>query len=257
MDLEPDFAGKVALVVGGYGCIGSAVSRTLAACDCHVVVAGRQRDRAEGLAHEIEAAHGRASAIELDADDVPAMRRSVSEVWARLRGIDFLINCIGRQQEQLLADVTEEGFDAVLRTNLKAAMFLGQAVALHQIARERGGKHVHLLSLRATLGYRGRGYSAFTSSKGGLAALIRQHAAELAPSGVTVNGIAPGIVRTPKNAEQIANPETLRRMLEPIPLGRLAEPADVARVATLLCSTAFDFMTGQILYLDGGMTSCR
>jgi NAD(P)-dependent dehydrogenase (short-subunit alcohol dehydrogenase family) len=252
MDLESDFSGKVALVVGGYGAIGASVSRTLASCGCHVVIAGRSAERAETLAREI-----RASAVTLDANDVPALRHAVDETWRRLDGIDFLINCIGHQREQPLLEVTEDAFESVLRTNLKGAMFLGQALARHQIDRRRPGKHVHLLSLRASFGYRGRGYSAFTSSKGGLAALIRQHAAELGPAGITVNGVAPGIVRTAKNAALTADPDTLRRMVEPIPLGRLAEPKDVARVMTLLCSSAFDFMTGQVLYLDGGMTSCR
>jgi gluconate 5-dehydrogenase len=257
MDLEAHFARKVALVVGGYGEIGQAVSRTLAELGCHVVIAGRHLARAEALAQEIVIARRRASAVELDADDVPALRRAVDDTWRRHGGIDILINCIGRQREEPLTEVTEDAFEAVLRTNLKAAMFLGQAVARHQIEHQRAGKHVHLLSLRATLGYRGRGYSAFTSSKGGLAALIRQHAAELAPAGITVNGVAPGIVCTSKNAALRADPEALRRMIEPIPLGRLAEPVDVGRVIALLCSSAFDFMTGQVIYLDGGMTSCR
>jgi NAD(P)-dependent dehydrogenase (short-subunit alcohol dehydrogenase family) len=257
MHLEAQFAGKVALVVGGYGAIGQSVSRTLAELGSHVVIAGRQAARAEALAHDISASERLASSVELDADDVPSLRHAVDKTWRRTGGIDFLINCIGHQREQPLTEVTEEGFDAVLRTNLKAAMFLGQAVARHQIDRARGGKHIHLLSLRATLGYRSRGYSAFTSSKGGLAALIRQHGAELAPAQITVNGVAPGIVSTAKNAALRSDPEALRRMIEPVPLGRLAEPADVGRVIALLCSSAFDFMTGQVLYLDGGMTSCR
>jgi NAD(P)-dependent dehydrogenase (short-subunit alcohol dehydrogenase family) len=257
MSLEADFSGKVALIAGGYGAIGQAVSRAFARRGCHVVIAGRRFERAQALANEIETAAGHAGALHLDADNIPDMRRAILDIAGRSGGVDFLVNCLGHQQEQSLTEVTEAGFDAVLGTNLKAAMFLSQAVAIGQIARGRGGKHVHLLSLRAELGYRNRGYSAFTSSKGGLAALIRQHAAELADAGVTVNGIAPGIVRTHKNAAATADPRSLRRMIEPIPLGRLAEPQDVAEVAVFLCSTAADFMTGQILYLDGGLTSCR
>jgi NAD(P)-dependent dehydrogenase (short-subunit alcohol dehydrogenase family) len=257
MNLDADFSGKVALVVGGYGAIGEAVSRTLASCGSHVAIAGRNADRAETLARAIRDTGGHASALDLDADDVPALRHSIDATWRRLERIDFLVNCIGRQREESLVDVTEDAFDSVLRTNVKAAMFLGQAVARLQIDRRLPGKHVHLLSLRATLGYRGRGYCAFTSSKGALAALVRQHAAELGPAGITVNGVAPGVVKTGKNAALTADPETLRRMVEPIPLGRLAEPRDVGRVITLLCSSAFDFMTGQIIHLDGGMTSCR
>jgi gluconate 5-dehydrogenase len=252
MDRELNLSDKVALVVGGYGEIGQSVSRALASAGCKVAITGRHPERAHRLASEIGALP-----VTLDADDVPSVRAAVDATWTRLNGIDFFINCIGRQREEPLLEVTEEGFDAVLRTNLKAAMFLGQAVARHQVAGKRGGKHIHLLSLRATLGYRARGYSAFTSSKGGLAALIRQHAAELAPAGITVNGVAPGIVSTSKNAELTSDPEKLRRMVEPIPLGRLATPADVAGVVRLLCAREFDFMTGQIVYLDGGMTSCR
>lgn len=254
---ERELSGKVALIVGGYGAIGQAVVRTLAARGCHTVIAGRHVRRAEELARDIQGLYNDASAIELDADDVASIRESTRAIAKRVGCIDLLVNCIGRQHEQTLLEVTEDSFDAVMRTNVKAAMFLGQAVASQQIAAGRPGKHVHLASLRASLGYRGRGYSAFTSSKGAIAALVRQHAAELAPAGITVNGIAPGIVSTHKNAHLTENPETLRRLVEPIPLGRLAEPQDVAKVAAFLCSDASDFMTGQILYLDGGMTSCR
>jgi NAD(P)-dependent dehydrogenase (short-subunit alcohol dehydrogenase family) len=255
--IKADLSKRVALIVGGYGSIGQAITRALAFCGCHVVIAGRHPAKAELLALEIEGSHGRASTLELDADDVPGLRRSIAHAQTHVGPIDILVNCIGRQVEQRLVDVTEEGFDAVLRTNLKAAMFLGQAVATHQLAHDMPGKHVHLLSIRATQGYRDRGYSAFTSSKGGIAALIRQHAAELAPAGITVNGIAPAIVRTHKNAELTGNPESLRRLVEPIPLGRLTEPQDIAQAAVFLCSSGSDFITGQILHVDGGLTSCR
>jgi glucose 1-dehydrogenase/gluconate 5-dehydrogenase len=107
------------------------------------------------------------------------------------------------------------------------------------------------------LGYRNRGYSAFVSAKSGLAGLVRQHAAELGPLGIRVNGIAPGIVSTAKNAAQTGDLQTLQRWVEPIPLGRLALPEDVAQAALFLCSSGADYITGQTLVLDGGLSCCR
>jgi NAD(P)-dependent dehydrogenase (short-subunit alcohol dehydrogenase family) len=133
-------------------------------------------------------------------------------------------------------------------------MFLAQAVARRQ---KRGGKQLHLLSVRAQLGLRGRGYSAYCATKGGLVMLIRQHASELGQRGICVNGIAPTVVRTRMGAHWLKNPRTRAWLKERIPLGRVAEPADCVGAALFFCSPASDYVTGQILYLDGGITASQ
>jgi len=239
--------GRTALVPGGYGAIGSAICRGLAQAGARVIVAGRDGKKAAALAMKL----GRgARGVALDVEDVAAIGRLV----ASLGRIDILVNCVGMQREQLLEDVTEEAFDAIYRTNLRAAMFLAQAVARRQ---RRGGKQVHLLSVRAQLGLRGRGYSAYCSTKGGLAMLIRQHASELGKRGICVNGIAPTVVRTRMGAHWLKNPKTRAWLKERIPLGRVAEPADCVGAALFFCSPASDYVTGQILYLDGGITASQ
>jgi len=239
--------GRTALVPGGYGAIGSAICRGLAQAGARVIVAGRDGKKAAALAMKL----GRgARGVALDVEDVAAIRRVVGS----LGRIDILMNCVGMQREQLLEDVSEEAFDAIYRTNLRAAMFLAQAVAKRQ---KRGGKQVHLLSVRAQLGLRGRGYSAYCSTKGGLAMLIRQHASELGRRGICVNGIAPTVVRTKMGAHWLKNPKTRAWLKERIPLGRVAEPGDCVGAALFFCSPASDYVTGQILYLDGGITASQ
>ncbi len=242
--------GKVAFVPGGYGGIGAAVCRGLAAAGAKVVVAGRDGRKAKALAKKL----GRgARGIELDVQDVPAIRRAVDAIGR----IDLLVNCVGVQREEALLEVSEAAFDEVHRTNLKAAMFLAQAVARRQIAGRRGGRQVHLLSVRAQLGLQGRGYSAYASSKGGLVMLVKQHAAELARHGICVNGVAPTVVRTEMGAHWLKNPKTRRWLKERIPLGRVAEPGDVTGAVLFFCSPASSYVTGQILYLDGGITATQ
>jgi NAD(P)-dependent dehydrogenase (short-subunit alcohol dehydrogenase family) len=237
--------GKVAFVPGGYGGLGIAICRGLAAEGARVIVAGRNLAKASALAKKIK---GRA--VSLDVQDVAAIGKTV----ASLGPLDILVNCAGVQREQALDEVTEEAWDEVVGTNLKAAMFLAQAVARRQ---KRGGKQVHLLSVRAQLGLRGRGYSAYTSAKGGLAMLVRQHACELAPRGICVNGVAPTVVRTRMGAHWLKNPKTRAWLEERIPLGRVAEPGDVVGAVLFFCSPAADYVTGQILYVDGGLTASQ
>lgn len=238
--------GKVALVPGGYGGIGAAVCRGLAAEGARVIIAGRNFDRALALSKKVK----RSSPLELDVRDVSSIRRAVGA----LKKLDLLVNCVGMQREQPIDEVTEETYDEIYRTNLRAAMFLAQAAAKKQ---KRGGKQVHLLSVRAQLGLRGRGYSAYCSTKGGLVMLIRQHASELGPRGICVNGVAPTVVRTEMGAHWLRNPKTRAWLKERIPLGRVAEPADVVGAVLFFCSPASDFVTGQILYVDGGITASQ
>jgi gluconate 5-dehydrogenase len=245
-----DLRGRTAFVPGGYGGIGTAISRGLAHAGAKVVIAGRDRNKARALAQRI----GRgARGVGLDVEDVQAIRDTVEGIGR----VDILVNCVGIQVEQALAEVTEEAYDRVYRTNLKSAMFLAQAVARKQIAARRGGKQIHLLSVRAQLGLRGRGYSAYCSTKGGLVMLIRQHASELGRHGICVNGIAPTVVRTEMGAHWLKDPKTAAWLKERIPLGRVAEPEDCVGAALFFSSPAADYVTGQILYLDGGITASQ
>jgi len=237
--------GKIAFVPGGYGGLGSAICKGLAREGAKVIVAGRDFAKAKALSKRIEG-----KAVSLDVRDVASIEKTVKA----LGRIDILVNCVGMQREQKLEDVTEEAFDELLATNLKAAMFLAQAAAKRQ---KRGGKQVHLLSVRAQLGLRGRGYSAYCATKGGLAMLVKQHASELGARGICVNGVAPTVVRTEMGAHWLKNPRTRAWLKERIPLGRVAEPADVVGAVLFFCSPASDFITGQILYVDGGITASQ
>ena len=237
--------GKVAFVPGGYGGIGAAICRALANAGAKVIVAGRDLSRAARLARAIKGIP-----LRLDALDVPSIEKSLATV----KRIDLFVNCAGVSREQLIHEVTEAAWDEVLGTNLKAAMFLAQAVAKRQ---KRGGKQVHLLSVRAQLGLRGRGYSTYCTSKGGLVMLVKQHASELGPRGICVNGVAPTVVRTEMGSHWLKNPKTRAWLKERIPLGRVAEPSDVVGAVLFFCSPASNYVTGQILYVDGGITASQ
>ncbi len=236
---------KLAFVPGGYGGIGEAVCRALAKAGAKVIVAGRDLSKASRLARSI-----RGTALRIDLRDTP----SIEEALKPFPRLDLFVNCAGVSREQRLDEVSEDAWDEVLGTNLKAAMFLAQAVARRQ---KRGGKQVHLLSVRAQLGLRGRGYSTYCASKGGLVMLVRQHASELGPRGICVNGVAPTVVRTEMGAHWLKNPKTRAWLKERIPLGRVTEPADVVGAVLFFCSPASDYVTGQILYLDGGITASQ
>jgi NAD(P)-dependent dehydrogenase (short-subunit alcohol dehydrogenase family) len=252
-----DLRGKTAYVPGGYGGIGEAITWGLAMAGARVAVSGRDAHKASELAASLAGAGHEALGLAMDAHSVTQMQESVETVARHFGQLDILVNCVGMQREQALLEVTEEAFDEVLQVNLKAAMFLAQAVAKKQIEGGRGGAQVHLLSVRAQLGLRARGYSAYCSSKGGLVMLIRQHASELAPHGITVNGIAPTVVRTEMARHWLENPVTRKQVLDRIPLGRVADPQDVAGPALFFVSPAASFITGQVLYLDGGITASQ
>ncbi len=252
-----DLTGDVALLPGGYGGLGEAIAWGLAMRGATVVIAGRDRVKAEKLAQTLRAAGHDAYGIKMDVNRISDIRNSIARVARRFGHIDILVNCVGIQIEESLAEVTEKAFDAVYRTNLKAAMFIAQSVAKHQIAGERGGRQIHLLSVRSQLGIRGRGYSAYCATKGGLVMLVKQHAMELAPYGITVNGIAPTFVYTDLIRHVMQNPKFHRALIERIPLGRLASPKDVVGPAIFFASPASGFVTGQIVYVDGGITASQ
>jgi NAD(P)-dependent dehydrogenase (short-subunit alcohol dehydrogenase family) len=249
--------GKVAYVPGGTGVIGTAVAVGLARAGARVVVGGTDSSKLRKVSALIAQVGGESRDVVFDARSVADIGRSVDAVCDSFGHCDILVNCVGIHREQSLLEATEDSYDSVITLNLKAAMFLAQAVARRQVQAGRGGKQVQLLSVRAMLGLRGKGYSAYTSSKGGLAMLVKQHAVELAPHRINVNGVAPTFVNSEMAQHLLRDPEATARLIERIPLGRIAEPEDVVGPVLFLCGPSSDFVTGQIVYVDGGLTACQ
>ncbi|MDA0836656.1 MAG: SDR family oxidoreductase [Planctomycetota bacterium] len=252
-----DASGKVAYVPGGYGGIGEALCWGLAKAGAKVVISGRSAEKGEELARAIKDAGYEATNTTVDVNSVDDIKKStdfVAETYGRL---DILMNCVGIQREERLWDVTEEAYDEVYRVNLKSAMFLAQAAARHQMGQGDGGKQCHLLSVRSQLGIRDRGYSAYCSTKGAMVMLVKQHAMELAPHNITVNGVAPTFVYTEMIRHVMENPEFRKALLARIPLGRIADPKDCVGPCMFFCTPASNFVTGQTVYVDGGITSSQ
>ena len=222
-----------------------------------VAIAGRSLERAEALADRIGAAGGRAIGFALDARFPAQITDATGRVTAELGGIDVLVNCVGMQREQALLDVTEETFDEIYQINLKSAMFLGQSVARQQIAQGIGGRQIHLLSVRSQLALRGRGYSAYCATKGGLAMLVKQHAMELAPHNITVNGVAPTFIRSERIRHHLEREGFRDFILERNPLGRIGDPLEVVGQIITFAAPAGSYMTGQTVFIDGGVTASQ
>ncbi len=252
-----DIKGMRVFVPGGYGAIGEAITTAMAAHGAIVSVAGPNVEKSRALAARIAEAGGAAHGFELDARDIGSIRAATADVIAAMGGIDVLVNCVGIQREQHLMEVTEEAFDDVYRTNLKSAMFLAQETARDQIARAKGGRQIHILSVRSQLALRGRGYSAYCSSKGGLAMLVKQHAMELAPHNITVNGVAPTFIQSDRIRPHLDKPEFRDFIFERNPLGRIGDPLEVCGQVIAFAAPAGSYMTGQIVYVDGGVTASQ
>jgi gluconate 5-dehydrogenase len=256
MDLF-DLSGRRAFIPGGYGGIGSAIVEGLCRAGASVVVAGRSAGKASALAGSLTSEGFTAHGVAMDAASTKDIARAVDEAASMLGGLDILVNCVGNNAEQPLLEVTEEAFDEGYRTNLRSGMFLAQAVARHQVAGGRGGKQVHLLTLRSILGARGFGYSAYCAAKGGLLMLVKQHALELAAHDIHVNGIAPTVVETEMSSNWRSDPQRWAGIKARIPLGRVAQPSDLVGAAIYFCSPASNFVTGQVLFVDGGVTASQ
>lgn len=250
-----DLTGKVALVAGGAGGIGSAIAEGLAAYGATVVVCGRTGAKAEKVAAAIEGVGGSAWGGELDILDGQAVARFVEGVIERHGRLDVLVNATGTHKEARAEEYAEADWDRVLDLNLKAAFFLSQAVARVQIPRG-GGKHIHISSVRSLLGIH-RGYAAYCASKAGLNLMIKQLATEWAKHNITVNGIAPTFTRTELVKGYLEDPDFYNPLVARIPLGRICEPIDLAALAIYLAAPAADFITGQIIFADGGVTATQ
>lgn len=252
-----DVTGARVFIPGGYGAIGEAIAWGFARRGASVTIAGPKEAKAKDLADTISANGGQAWGMALNARKTADIAACVDDAAAAMGGIDILVNCVGIQREQPLLEVTEEVFDEVYETNLRSAMFLAQAVARHQIAAGKGGRHIHILSVRSQLALRGRGYSAYCSTKGGLLMLVRQHAMELAPHNITVNGVAPTFIQSDRIRPHLERAEFRDFILQRNPLGRIGDPVEVVGQVLTFAAPAGSYMTGQTVFIDGGVTASQ
>ena len=252
-----DVAGLRVFIPGGYGAIGEAIAWGFALRGARVVVAGPTAEKGAALAEAIAAEGGEASAVALDARDTVSIEAAVAGAVAHMGGIDVLVNCVGVQREQALLDVTPDTFDEVYAINLRSAMFLAQAVARRQIEAGGGGRHIHLLSVRAQLALRGRGYSAYCATTGGLLMRVKQHARELAPHGITVNGVAPTFIQSDRIRPHLERDAFRAFIVERNPLGRIGAPVEVVGQVIAFAAPAGSYITGQTVFIDGGVTASQ
>jgi gluconate 5-dehydrogenase len=244
--------GKVALVTGSNRGIGFSLARGLARAGATVVLNGRDRDRTEAAARDLKDSGLAASTSIADVTDREAVIREVSQIEEQLGALDIVVNNAGIQHRAPFVEFPAEKFDAIMRSNVYGPFFVAQVAAQGMIARGRG-VIINICSVQSDLGR--PSIVPYTASKGAMKMMTKAMAAELGPAGVRVNGLAPGYFRTELNEALTKNPAFSEWLVSRTPLGRWGETDELIGAAIFLASDASSFVTGQIIYVDGGITS--
>jgi NAD(P)-dependent dehydrogenase (short-subunit alcohol dehydrogenase family) len=251
--------GRVALVAGGSGGIGSRLCGALAGVGAKVAIVGRSEERLQAARDGVEEAGSKALVVVADVTKEDDAERAVEETARTFGQIDILVNAVGGGAGAVLHDAENypvKDWDWIMDLNLRSQFLMSRAAARTMIVGGRGGRILNISSVRGQLGVR-LGYSAYVAAKGAMNALTRQHATEWAKHGITVNAISPTFVRTPQVESLLADESFRQGLLARIPLGRVAEPDDLVGAALFFCSDASSFVTGQVLTLDGGLTATQ
>lgn len=247
--------GQVALVAGGYGGIGEALCLGLAQQGASVAIAGRSAEKSAALAEQLASDGFSALGLRFDIKEADEVSRLVDQTVSEFGRLDILVNCVGTHIEKPAEALSAEDWDQVHDTNLRGAFLLSQAGG-RQMIKQKRGKQIHISSVRSLLGIR-RGFAAYTSSKAGMNLLVKQLATEWAQYGINVNGIAPTFIRTELVRHYLEDEDFYNALVGRIPLTRVGEPFDIVGATVFFASPAADFITGQILFIDGGVTATQ
>ncbi|MBI3467028.1 MAG: 3-oxoacyl-[acyl-carrier-protein] reductase [Planctomycetes bacterium] len=243
-------AAKVALVTGASRGIGRAIARAFASEGAKVaVVYNRSPEPAEKLVQEIAQKGGEAVAFQADVKDFESAQKIVQQTIDKWGQLDILVNNAGVIRDKLFVTMEPDDWNEVVHTNLGGAFNFSRAAGVFMM-RARRGKIINISSVAGEFG--GRGQVNYAASKGAINAMTRSLAAELAPRNVNINAIAPGLIET-EMSETVRNlvGEEIKKI---IPLKRCGKPEEIAALAVFLASPAADYITGQVITIDGGLS---
>jgi len=242
---------KTALVTGASKGVGKGIALEFARCGCHIAVNyNSDAAGADRTAAEIRALGRRAIAVQADVGVAADVDRMFAEVLREFPRLDILVNNAGAQTWKALLDLDETGWDSVIRTNLKGCFLCTQRAARH-MRTNGGGAIVNIGSGCNRIPF--PNLSSYTASKGGIEMFTKSAAIELAQYGIRVNCVAPGAIEIERTRQEAS--DYAKTWAAVTPLGRVGQPIDVARAAVFLASGAADFITGQTLFVDGGLFS--
>jgi len=241
--------GKVAWVTGAARGIGKAIAHSLAEQKADVALSDIEEDGVKAVAAELARTFGvRAISVRLNVLDADGIEGFVNRIASELGGLHILVNNAGITRDGLLVRMREEDWDSVLDVNLKG-VFLCTRAAAKVMMRARFGKIVNIASVVGITGNPGQ--ANYAASKAGIIGFTKSVAKEFASRGIRVNAVAPGYIET--DMTQGLSAEAKNEFLKKIPLGTLGQSEDVARVVTFLASPAADYITGQVVCVDGGL----
>lgn len=244
-----DLPGKVAIVTGSARGIGKAIAKALAERGADVVISDVDLEGAQVTSQEIAGLGHRSLALPCDVSQRGEVESLIETTVKELGRLDILVNNAGITRDGLLVRMSEDQWDRVLDINLKGT-FLSCQAAAKVMMRQRAGKIINVASITGLIGNAGQ--ANYSASKAGVLALTKTVAKELASRGITVNAVAPGFIATEMTAEMTAKAK--EAFLDQIPLKRAGTPEDVAQVVCFLASPAADYITGECLVVDGGLT---
>ena len=251
--------GRVALIPGGGGAIGSAMAVALAGAGAKVAVVDRTCVVCDATIERVVAAGSEGLGITGDATSEADCDRAVKETIDRFGRLDIVVNAVGGGAGKVLhpaESYPRSDWDWIMELNVRSTVLATQAAARVMIERGEGGRILNISSVRANLGINA-GYSAYVAAKGAISSLTRQWATEWAKYGIRVNAIMPTFVDTPQVASLLEDPAFKASIVGRIPLARVGETSDLVGPAIFLLSDAASFVTGQILGIDGGLTATQ
>ena len=245
-----DLTNKTAVVIGGTSGIGLALTRGLAQAGANVVPTGRREEQVRSAAAEVATLGRRSLALTCDVTDNASIERLLKSACAEFASVHILVNCAGRIKRMPTLDVPESDWNAILETNLTGTLRACRVFGRHMIEK-RYGRIINICSLSSFVGL--FEVAAYGASKAAVASLTKTLAIEWATSGVCVNALVPGVLRTDLNAKLLDGTERGKEFLMRTPMRRFGQPDELAGAAVFLASDAASFVTGHLLVVDGGI----